>query len=115
MVSGLPARPDQSVVSPRFVRSAQGNLLLSFHPSTATLTQKQTNPTQVLIKLLNVYQSSSSATRPSEAGTAEGGVSLGKRMKEEEYYLAVWGYGEHGKGEVSVQCRSGRSRSRSKC
>lgn len=79
--------------------SAQGNLLLSFHPSTATSTQKQTNPTQVLIKLLNVFQSTSQTTRPSEAGSAESGVSLGKKMKEEEYYLAVWANGDDGTGE----------------
>lgn len=60
----------------------------------------------MLIKLLNVFQSASSATRPSEAGTAEGGVSLGKKMKEEEYYLAIWGNGEDGTGEVSCQAWS---------
>ena len=90
--------------------SAQGNLLLSFHPSIADSTQKQTNPTQVLIKLLNVFQSASQAMRPSEAGSAESGVSLGKKMKEEEYYLAVWGNGDDGTGEVSDLALIDRSR-----
>jgi hypothetical protein len=31
---------------------------------------------------------------------------LGKKMKEEEYYLAVWGNGEDGTGEVSCQAWS---------
>jgi hypothetical protein len=83
------------------IDSAQGNLLLSFHPSIGSSTQNQTNPTQILIKVLNAFATSTNAQRPSEAGSADSGVVLGKKMKEEEYYLAIWANGDDGTGEVS--------------
>jgi hypothetical protein len=55
----------------------------------------------VLIRVLNAFATSSNAQRPSEAGTADGGVVLGKKMKEEEYYLAIWANGDNGTEEVS--------------
>jgi hypothetical protein len=52
------------------------------------------------------------AQRPSEAGSADSGVVLGKKMKEEEYYLAIWANGDDGTGEVSdtAHMRSGEMR-----
>jgi len=96
----------------RTIRSAQGNLLLSFHPSIGSSTLKQTNPTQVLIKVLNAFATAINAQRPSETGSADSGVILGKKMKEEEYYLAIWANGDDGTGEVSdtAQIRTSETR-----
>lgn len=70
---------------------AQGNLLLTIYPSSNASFEAQTNPTQLLIRAINEYNARSKAERPSDAANAEKGVKLGKRMKEEEWYLAIWG------------------------
>lgn len=73
---------------------AQGNLLLRLEPS-PTATGAITNPTQALIRAINAFRATlapdaSEALRPAGASSAARGISLGKGMKEEEYYLALY-------------------------
>ncbi|KAI5455377.1 hypothetical protein NCC49_000191 [Naganishia albida] len=80
------------------IAQAQGNLLLRLAPSsssTTTTTGTISNPTQALIKAINTFRAtlkgeSLEAQRPAEAMTAAQGISIGKGMKEEEYYLALY-------------------------
>lgn len=68
---------------------AQGNLLLRLEPSSAVA--GLTNPTQALIRAINAFRAGSpSLPRPAEAASAARGISIGKGMKEEEYYLALY-------------------------
>ncbi|KAJ9107417.1 hypothetical protein QFC21_000868 [Naganishia friedmannii] len=76
------------------IAQAQGNLLLRLSPS-STSPISITNPTQALIKAINTYRASLTdesleSQRPAEAMTAAKGISIGKGMKEEEYYLALF-------------------------
>lgn len=73
---------------------AQGNLLLRLAPSSPAA-GAISNPTQALIKAINTFKASLTgeslqAQHPSEAMTAAKGISIGKGMKEEEYYLALF-------------------------
>jgi hypothetical protein len=76
-------------------------MLLTLRPSTSQNTKAQTNPTQLLIRVITAYQSHTNTARPSEAGSSDTGVILGKQMKEEEYYLAIWAPGARA-DEVSL-------------
>ena len=68
---------------------AQGNLLLRLEPSSAVA--GLTNPTQALIRAINAFRAASpSLPRPAEAASAARAISIGKGMKEEEYYLALY-------------------------
>ena len=85
---------------------AQGNLLLRLEPS-STAAASLTNPTQALIRAINAFRAAlplASVPRPADAGSAARGISIGKGMKEEEYYLAL--YDEEGT-TVSLSLRGG--------
>ncbi|KAJ9112581.1 hypothetical protein QFC19_000600 [Naganishia cerealis] len=76
------------------IAQAQGNLLLRLLPS-PTSPLSVTNPTQALIKAINTFRASLTgesleAQRPAQAMTAAKGISIGKGMKEEEYYLGLF-------------------------
>ncbi|KAJ9123115.1 hypothetical protein QFC22_001306 [Naganishia vaughanmartiniae] len=76
------------------IAQAQGNLLLRLSPS-PTSPLSITNPTQALIKAINTFRASLAgesveALRPAQAMTAAKGISIGKGMKEEEYYLGLF-------------------------